>query len=444
MLARRTLLRAAVAAPAALAAALAWDREAPAAAGLSPDIHIGYGQSDRSYEWPSFGKFGLTPPPTLLALHVWANSGGKEPGPLPANGILPGVYQRIDGITQYTSADHITIGRCAAMTELLLRPMAGTPSAPLLEYCHAYPACNWTACVDARGGGLQPGGIPWQCGLAADRAIEALVRAGRLAGARFRSVGYTQGGAKPDTVAQKFADMQAMLADYDALALPGTATRPLHFFITHQGEPYGARVLSPSFYGTAAFVRANANGRTWGTTPIAQWRCADGWHTDAYGMCRIGEFEGYAMHVVYGEGLGRFYPLWRSLTRPITVHGQTVSVPFDRPSGRGFAAGALTFHYDATDGLIEWPQRGFHVRRHGVELGVTPSIEGLDVRLTIAERLDRGDQLEISYAAYGPGGADKSRSGIGGNLMMVGPPSPLFPGKRINAWAWPFIETATA
>ena len=42
-----------------------------------------------------------------------------------------------------------------------------------------------------------------------------------------------------------------------------------------------------------------------------------------------------------------------------------------------------------------------------------------------------------------------SNSGVGGNLVMQGPPSVLYPNgwngaaKTIDAWAWPFIETVT-
>jgi hypothetical protein len=69
-------------------------------------------------------------------------------------------------------------------------------------------------------------------------------------------------------------------------------------------------------------------------------------------------------------------------------------------------------------------------------------ISGLNVLLTVTEPLISGDGLEVSYAWYGPGGVITDPvSGVGGNLVMRGPASDLFPGRTIDAWAWPFIET---
>ncbi len=36
-----------------------------------------------------------------------------------------------------------------------------------------------------------------------------------------------------------------------------------------------------------------------------------------------------------------------------------------------------------------------------------------------------------------------THSGVWGNLVMAGPASPLVPGKRANAWAWPFMKSLT-
>jgi hypothetical protein len=86
-----------------------------------------------------------------------------------------------------------------------------------------------------------------------------------------------------------------------------------------------------------------------------------------------------------------------------------------------------------------------------VDLTVAPAISGINVILAVTETISPGDSLEVSYAWYGPGGPNPgANSGVGGNLVMHGPPSVLFPNghngatKTIDAWAWPFVETVTA
>jgi hypothetical protein len=144
-------------------------------------------------------------------------------------------------------------------------------------------------------------------------------------------------------------------------------------------------------------------------------------------------------------------PLWRPLTGgAITRSGQVVTVPFARPAGPDFAAGVMSFQSNADDGIKTWPQNGFHVKRGGTDLTVAPTISGMNVLLTITEAINAGDALEVSYCWYGPGGTNPGIStGVGGNLVMRGPPSVLYPSgwngvaKTIECWAWPFIETVT-
>lgn len=268
----------------------------------------------------------------------------------------------------------------------------------------------------------------------------------RLNAATFRSVGWTQGGSFDlSSPTPTITEWTAMEAAYDALALPGTGTHPLLFYLGIRAPISTDTACTNAEIGSWQFVRANANGRTIGTSPWYQWPFVgtDTIHTGDYGTQRNGEFEGLAKYITEDEGT-LFKPLWRSLTGNITVSGQTVTVPFDRPVGSFFATSPMAWMSDANDGIKVWPQNGFHVKRGGVDLTVTPTISGTNVVLTIAETLSVGNVLEVSYAFYGPGGPSPGPcSGVGGNLMMAGPSSLLFPGKTINSWAWPFLETVT-
>ncbi len=266
----------------------------------------------------------------------------------------------------------------------------------------------------------------------------------RLNAAVYRSVLWVQGGSfDTATAAPTINEWTAMQAAYDALALPGTTTTPLRFYLPIRAANTDSTQLTNAVVGGIQFVRANANGRTIGACPWYQWEFtgADNIHLGNYGTMREGECVGLAAYTTEDQGT-LFKPLWLSLTGSITVSGQTVTVPFDRPTGASFATGTLQFYWDATDGLKAWPQQGFHVKRNGVDLTVTPAISGLNVQLVIAEALSHGDVLEVSYAYYGPGGPSPGTvSGVGGNLRMTGPASMLFPGKTIDSWAWPFIES---
>jgi hypothetical protein len=121
-----------------------------------------------------------------------------------------------------------------------------------------------------------------------------------------------------------------------------------------------------------------------------------------------------------------------------------LTVPFARPNSADFATASLVFQSNPQDGIKVWPQYGFHVKRGGTDLTVTPTISGMTVRLAVAETLNTGDALEVSYSYYGPGGPNPGvMSGVGGNLTMNGPPSVFYPDRTIDAWAWPFLETIT-
>lgn len=263
----------------------------------------------------------------------------------------------------------------------------------------------------------------------------------------YKSVLWVQGGSfDTSSTAPTITEWTAMEAAYDALNLPGAGTNGLLFYLPIRASNSDDTAGTNAILGGVKFVRDNTNGRTIGACPWYQWPFtgADNIHLGDYGTRREGECVALAEYVTETEGT-LFKPLWRSLTAPITRNGQVLTVPFDRPVGSFFANASMAWMSDANDGIKVWPQNGWHVKRGGVDLTVTPTISGMNVLLTIAETISPGDTLEVSYAYYGPGGPTPGpNSGVGGNLMMPGPPSILFPGKTINVWAWPFLETITA
>jgi hypothetical protein len=426
-------------------------------ANIGPQVHISYGQSWRSNAFPSFARFRINPQPRLLlACHV--PSVGHQGAPLPAfaSGPLPNsaginLPSMPDGITGYAPDDLVTIGRCAVLAQQALREAGGTAPRPILEFCAAFPGSTWTT---GGGGGLHPGGTSWRNMLRIIAAINAMQSNGKPVAASYRSIGYTQGGSEyPHTPDGKVGDLTAMLRDFDGLDLPGTAAAPLCYYLGIAAPRSDARSMDLSALGTYAFCRANApgaggrwSGRVFATTPWYQWPLTghNALHTNAYGTARHGEFEGYAKYVAEDEGRGRFTPLWDSLSRPITRRGQTITVPFDRPAGAGFARGVLTWFAEPSDGIARAPAFGWAVRRDGRFLTISPSLRGMEVELHVTESLSPRDVVEISYAVYGPGGPNPgTHSGVWGNLAMAGPASTLFPGKPINAWAWPFVKNIT-
>jgi len=434
---------------------------APPASIPEAQIQISYGQSWRNEAFRSFARFGngrfsLNPQPAnLRALHVTnIRRPGVPimPGPLP-NFAGVNFTGTIDGITSYGPNDFLTIGRCAVLAQQLLRANASKKVVPIIEFCVGYGASTWTGGADP--GGLQPGGRSWTNMLSIIRSIDELVARGVLGQqSAFRSVGYTQGGSQINVVAAKIADLTAMLNDFDGLNLRGTNVTGLKYYLGIAAPNSRQRILQPSWWATCVFCRTHApgrhgewSGRCFASTPWYQWpfKKDDGIHTSDYGIARHGEFEGYVKFLVEDLGVP-WTPLWRSFTKPVLARGQTITLPFDRPAGNDFARSAPAFSVgDDPDNQIPFaPQNGFHVRRNGIELSVTPEISGMDVVLTVAERLNRGDKLEVSYAIFGPGGPDPGpHSGVWGNLKMSGPASVLFPGKSIDAWAWPFVEVVT-
>jgi hypothetical protein len=452
---RRDFLRGAAAGAAALAAGpvLAatsyWsgERAIPAPVIPSPDIDISNGQSNMSNNYRSIGELGFNlQQQTVFGLKTSAMPGTIIPGPLSTGGILTREWGRIIGITPYGARDVISVGRAAAFAEQLLRVRAGITPVPILELCHAYPACTWLVCNNPDGAKLAPGGASWSCLEIGVAKVDEITAAGKIAAPRWRSVAYEQGGSNPDDPAQKVADLDAMFAAYDALGvLP--ANFPMFFLFQGLPSNWTNYNVARSLYETIPYCRANANGCSWMVAPIHAWPYNGGSnvHTDRYGTCRVGEMLAYARFVFYSEGLGKYLPLQLSLTAPLSVSGQVITVPWDRPSGHDYAAGTLSWQNDPDDGIKDWPQRGFHVFRGGQELTVSDAaIGGMTTPLTIAETLHPGDALEVSYAYYGPGGPDPGTcSGVGGNLAMQGPDSVLFPGKKLTAWAMPFLATAT-
>jgi hypothetical protein len=269
----------------------------------------------------------------------------------------------------------------------------------------------------------------------------------------FRSVGYTQADAADLTATSKQADLADMLTLYDTMGLPLAGTTPLNYYLELPAAVSQTTTMDASSYGTYLFCRTHApgqsgtwSGRCFATAPSYAWQFngADNIHTGDYGTLRWGEAEGYVKHLV--EDLGIMWtPLWRSLGGIIAISGQTITIPFDRPAGPDFAAAAMTWQSDPIDGIKAWPNQGFNVYRSGAPLTLpSVTIAGMSVQLVVQETLVPGDALEVSYAWHGPGGPNPGlNSGVGGNLVMNGPPSVLAAGKTIDAWAWPFFENRT-
>lgn len=296
----------------------------------------------------------------------------------------------------------------------------------------------------------------WTNMLTIQSAIKTAFPFGKASAPVYKSMGYTQGGSTTDTVVAKIADLTAMLTAYDALGLPGPSQ---NYYLGAAAAISNGTVYSPSEYGTTVFCRTNApgqggtwSGRCFASTPWYPWPFdgVSNIHTNDYGTVRHGEIEGYIRYQVQDKGLA-WTPLWRSLTGSIVVSGQTITIPFDRPSGSDFASGVLSFQSNANDGIKTWSNQGFNVIRSAAFLTITNVvISGMSIVLTISETLHAGDNLEVSYAFYGPGGANPGPcSGVGGNLAMDGPLSVLFPSgyqgvtKFVTAWAFPFDETIT-
>jgi len=265
-----------------------------------------------------------------------------------------------------------------------------------------------------------------------------------LQSASYKSVLWVQGGSFDlSSPAPTVTEWTAMTVAYDALNLPGAGTSGLLFYVPIRAPNSDDTKGSNAILGGVQFVRDNANGRTIGACPWYQWPFTgnDNIHLGDYGTRREGECVALAQYITEVEG-NQFKPLWRSRTKSITRGGQVLTVPFDRPVGSFFTNAQMTWMSDPQDGIKIWPQLGFHVRRAGIELTVTPTIVDMTVQLAIAEAITPGDVLEVSYAFYGPGGPNPgNNTGVGGNLMMPGPPSSLFPGTTINSWAWPFLES---
>jgi hypothetical protein len=407
---------------------------------VTPEIHISYGQSWRSNVFDLFGlENGRNPCDcghvrmnfdfdNLLALHT-TNMGGDldRPGPL-SNSAGIWLSGPIDGITTYSVDSNyqlmeFSIGRCAVLAQQSLQARNRTSAvSPIVEFCCAYPGQAWTS---GSAGGLQPGSVSWSNQKTIIAQIRALPiplpffgRPNRIFDAPvYRSVGYTQGGSSPNTVTAKLADLAAMLNEYDALGLPGTHTHPLNYYMGIPAATSDSKQLQQSLYGTALFCRINApnQGGTWSsrcfaTSPWYQWPF-DGIsniHVNDYGTVRVGEMEGYIRHLVQDLDIA-WTPLWQSLKTPITVSGQTIIVPFDRPAGPDFSQSSLSFIADRYDGIKERPQKGFCVKRAGVDLTVTPQIRDLSVLLDIREKMNSGDKLKVSYAFYGRGEHHRTR-----------------------------------
>lgn len=300
-------------------------------------------------------------------------------------------------------------------------------------------------------------GSTWTNLLSINASVQALTPASRpifLNAATFKSVGLTQGGDINGNYANTLTQFTQWEAAIDALNLPGAGTTGMAYYIGERGALSEWTVMNGSVQGIRDFVRANANGRTFGTNPWYQYPYNDGGPNDIhfgdYGtICGVGQYEGYQTYVHEDEGVSSPNPLWDDPATPASLSGNVLTIPFVRPSGAGFASSVLQLAATPNEGISFASQMGFDIKDNGFELPVTNvAISGMNVLLTLKLTPSSGDSITYAYAWYGPGGITQGQSGIWGNLMMAGPAS-AFPwcatqstlGGTINAWAWPIEPT---
>lgn len=288
-------------------------------------------------------------------------------------------------------------------------------------------------------------GLSWQHMQKILAEIFAVLPKDKVLGITTTIVEYTQGGSVIDTVAAKVADLTDGMNQYNGLGLPGGGIK---FFPGISAPVSNSILLAQSAWGTYKFCRDNVQGgggpfagAVYGVTPWYQWpfNGADNIHTNDYGSAREGEKHGQVECDVLDRSIA-WTPLWRSLTRPISIVGSAIKIPFDKPPGSDWS-GPLTWRSDANDGIKVWPQYGFHTSRAGVDhaLASDPVIDGSDVYITPTIAPLSGDLVD--YAFNGPGGPNPGPcSGVGGNLCVRGPASVLFPGNTIDDFGWPSQE----
>jgi hypothetical protein len=481
------------------------NRTAIPPAGLPPDLDVlfGYGQSDMTYEGPEgWANMGIT---DLMQGEVYGIHTTFRPGPNPASngpgilgetGLNYGPVNYIDGITKYLSTDLVSVNRGIVLAYQMLKRSQGKTLKPTIGWSHAIAGCTWESCQYLPAVGLAPypspsGGLvngptpslPWG-GASPASAQGGIIRIvndlkgylhlkGSIGAVNFKAVEYLQGGSQSiagtetANLAQKLIDLPAMLADYDALLTP--STYPIQIFAQPQvsnlwSTPFGFI----SYNGVINYSRAHPTGRIWTTGTIYQWPILDVVHLNSYGRLRLAEQVAYAYYQSFDEAgspPAAVTPLWESLATPISVSGQTITIPYDRPTGAQYAAGTLSFGSTSTgafgpgngDGLIQWPNQGYQVYRNGVALTINSvTIVGMSVHLGITETLNHGDVLTVDYAFTAPAGLGvqgtgcnpitacvPGHMGIGGNLRMLGTiPSAFFPGLNLaDAWATPLHNT---
>jgi hypothetical protein len=297
-------------------------------------------------------------------------------------------------------------------------------------------------------------GVSWANMLTIIAAAAALVPNGKIENLSCSSVGYTQGASTDNTDTGKVGDLTDMLQDYDALL--GNTT---DYYLGLPSAQTQQTQINSSYFGTVEFCRTHAPGQggTWSgrcffSASSYPWPFVTdptdpaygNIHTGPYGTVRWGEWEGYVRCLTRDQGVA-FTPLWQSLGAAVSVSGQVITIPFDRPAGADFISGVLSWSSGDWNGVIADPgllaNYGFVVKRGGSSLTLTSLvISSLNIIITVADALSTGDALEVSYAWYGLGGTNPGLlSGVRGNLVMAGPPSVLFPGKTIDAWAVPFL-----
>jgi hypothetical protein len=422
-------------------------------------VHIGDGQSWETNPWEQVSRYaGDTDRERVLTLYYEGAGASPTEGPLGSGGgiNIPGT---VDDLIGFAATSNISISIAAMMAFQRYNQSAKAHVVPTIGLMKGYPGSNWWDPGDGIHY-LGPGSTAWGNGFTGGTNLKALIEANVARYGKtveYRCVSWTQGGQAAGTYnavvyATDYDATLAALADmvsvYDALALAGTADRPLNFLISQVAAKSEWTTVSEAALAQLDFCRTNASGRAWMVTPWYQWAYGAATegdpgdiHTDAVGTVRHGEWKGYVRHVVETLGLD-WNPLWRSGVAITRQSAHVVRVPLARPSGPGFEWSSLALDTSLIELAPGW---GFTIKRSSTPLTITGvAFSGLNVDITVSETVNVSDSLEVSYAYYGPGQAmPYTHAGVWGNVKMAGPSSVFFEGETLDAWLCAFKETVT-
>lgn len=338
---------------------------------------------------------------------------------------------------EYPSAGNHTdqIGTTAAQVRQLLRRRARMQATPIAHFVHGYGAATWR---DMGGFWLAPGSAPWASGVAVMEDLPAVAAAYGMTCA-FTCIGWTHGVSFSPT-GDYYDELVDMMAAYDALNLPGTATQPLRIFLDQPNlANSGTTILNGSLaWGSNWFRQIDFTDdhptRACLTGPRYPFPLYDTIHHTAYANAKIGEIEGYVKHLVLDRGQN-----WEPLR--ITggsIAGAVITLTTNQPHAHGELA--------IDTAMIEAAESyGFRVYISGVKQTINSvTVDGQEITIALASAPSGGAPVEVSYAVYGPGAAPGTHAGVWGNVKMAGPASVLWAGETIDAWLICDRRTLTA